>query len=149
MSIATAKLPVERRDASNSSNEPRPHEINPKERKTRVQPTVRRKAPGNQKPKRPKAGPTRRVAQKVREPHQVARQLESTDEPLDGGLQLTVAHAFILFGYLVGIALFLIFGLDLLMGVPFDRGSVSYGGANVVGGLTLIYLSYNCQRDLK
>lgn len=148
MSIATAKLPIERRDASNSSNEPRPHEIKPKERNTRVQPTLKRKATGNQKPKRPKAGSTMRVAQTVREPHQDARQLETTDEPLDG-LQFTVAHAFILFGYLVGIALFLIFGLDLLMGVPFDRGSVSYGIANVVGGLTLIYLSYNCQRDLK
>lgn len=65
------------------------------------------------------------------------------------GFHFTLAHAFVVFGYIVGFSLFAVFGLDLLLEIPFQRGSIMYDVANVVGGLTLMYLSWNCQRDLR
>jgi hypothetical protein len=68
---------------------------------------------------------------------------------IDDGFRFTIAHAFILLSYLVGSTLLVTFGLDLIIKVPFQRASITYDVANVIGGLTLIYLSWNCQRDLQ
>lgn len=74
---------------------------------------------------------------------------ESFDERVEDNFRFTVAHAFTLLGYLTGIALLLIFGLDLAGEIPFNRESIGFGIANVFAGLALIYLSYDCQRDLE
>lgn len=147
MNTVTAKRSVAKRAASDSSDEPQRHKIKSGDRKTHAQTVKNRAASGSRKPKRSKdkPGPTPRV----QNPQQAASRLKTIEEPLDDGLQFTIAHAFILLGYLVGIALVLVFGLDLLVEIPFDRASVSYDIANVVCGLTLVYLSWNCQRDLK
>ncbi len=62
--------------------------------------------------------------------------------------KFTIAHAFVIFGYVVGGALFVVFGLDLLLGIPFRRLSILYDVTNVIVGLMLVYLSWNTHNDL-
>ena len=144
----TARRSTETCTASVSPPELRRQETKSGNRR-RVQPVAKRTSPASPQQRRTKVKPTRRVAQNAQKPQQAAPRLESAEASLDDGRQFTIVHAFILLGYLVGIVLVVVFGSDLLVEIPFDRASISYDIANVTAGLTLVYLSWNCQSDLK
>jgi hypothetical protein len=52
---------------------------------------------------------------------------------------------FLLSGYLVGAALVLMCGLDLLLGVPFSRVSLVFDIGFLFSGAALLYLSWNAR----
>lgn len=149
MSTNTANSTPQKRAAPVSTAELPRKETKSGNRTTRVQTVTKRNAPVSPESRRTKPRATRRVPNNAQKPKPAASRLETTEASLDDGRQFSVAHAFILLGYFVGIALVLVFGSDLLAQIPFDRASISYDIANVAGGLTLVYLSWNCQRDLK
>lgn len=60
----------------------------------------------------------------------------------------TLEKAFVYFSYVVALALVTAFGVDLLLAVPFLGASMPFDIANVLGGVTLAYLSWNTHRDL-
>lgn len=90
-----------------------------------------------------KTGSTNRVA-----PHHRGSDLE-LDVEHEVRDDFTLAHAYVFSSYVVGIALVLMFGLDLLVKIPFRRASALFDIVSTVCGLGLIYLSFNCHRDLK
>lgn len=61
--------------------------------------------------------------------------------------RFSVELAFVYASYFVSAALVLLFGFDLLTGIPFKRASVLFDVTNVICGLALGYLSWNTHRD--
>ena len=149
MSTDTAKRTTAKRSDFVSPDNSRRQETKSGKHKNRIQTATKQKASATHESRRMSAKASRRVPQNAQRPRQAISPAETMNEPVDDGFQFTVAHAFVLLGYVAGIVLFVVFGLDLLVEIPFDRASISYDIANVAGGLTLIYLSWNCQRDLK
>lgn len=76
-------------------------------------------------------------------------QRQSKVQEVDEGFRFTVAAALIILGYVSGFALFATLGLDLLIEIPFHRASITDAAANAVAGLTMIFLIWDCQLDLK
>jgi Flp pilus assembly protein TadB len=66
----------------------------------------------------------------------------------DDGWHFSIEKLFVYSSYVVAITLFVVFGLDLLTGMPFWRASLLFDVTNVVGGLTLAWLTWNTHRDL-
>lgn len=61
------------------------------------------------------------------------------------GFNLSLPVLFLLSGYVVGAALVLIFGLDVLVGVPFSRVTLLPDIGFLFSGATLLYLSWNAR----
>jgi hypothetical protein len=61
------------------------------------------------------------------------------------GFSLSLPMLFLLSGYVVGAALVLIFGLDVLVGVPFSRVTLFSDIGFLFSGATLLYLSWNAR----
>ena len=89
-----------------------------------------------------------RKAQAARAAQAAAAQ--SATHQLDDELwHFSIEKFFVYCSYAASIGFVSVFGLDLLTGIPFQRASVLYDATNVIGGITLAYLSWNCHRDLK
>jgi hypothetical protein len=58
---------------------------------------------------------------------------------------LSLPVLFLLSGYVVGAALVVIFGLDLLLGVPFSRVTLVSDIGFLFSGAALLYLSWNAR----
>jgi hypothetical protein len=63
----------------------------------------------------------------------------------EAGINLSLPVLFILSGYLVGAALCVLFGLDLLLGVPFSRVSLIFDIGFLFCGAALVYLSWDAR----
>jgi hypothetical protein len=63
----------------------------------------------------------------------------------EAGIDLSLPVLFILSGYLVGAALCVLFGLDLLLGVPFSRVSLVFDIGFLFCGATLLYNSWDAR----
>jgi len=61
------------------------------------------------------------------------------------GFNLSLPVLFLLSGYVVGAALVLIFGLDILVGVPFSRVTLFSDIGFLFSGAALLYLSWNAR----
>jgi hypothetical protein len=61
------------------------------------------------------------------------------------GLNLSLPVLFLLSGYVVGAALVLSFGLDILVGVPFSRVTLLPDIGFLFSGAALLYLSWNAR----
>jgi hypothetical protein len=61
------------------------------------------------------------------------------------GFNLSLPVLFLLSGYVVGAALVLIFGLDVLVGVPFSRVTLLPDIGFLFSGAALLYLSWNAR----
>jgi threonine/homoserine/homoserine lactone efflux protein len=57
--------------------------------------------------------------------------------------------AFALFGVATALVLIMLFGLDLAVGVPFQRVSLLMDVTYVFCGAVLAWLSWSCLRDLR
>ena len=95
----------------------------------------------------------RRAAMQRKAPaREVARRAAELEQPTvhraDDGWHFSIEKLFVYFSYALAITLCVIFGLDLLTGIPFRRANILYDVANVVGGLTLAFLAWNTHRDL-
>lgn len=85
---------------------------------------------------------------RARQREEISYRAEPEFEDFNNEFRFSLEFAFVLLGYVVGIAALVTFGVDLLIKVPFSRVGVLFDLTNVVAGIGLIYLSWNCHRDL-
>jgi hypothetical protein len=96
-----------------------------------------------------KTSPSHRVAarpQRITQPPRASFSLEAQSPPTRG-VGFTIEKAFTVLGFAVGALLVLLFGVDLVIGVPFDRASLTFDIASVSSGAILLYLSLDVLRD--
>ena len=92
-------------------------------------------------PTRHIATPGTRAKVKPQEQYQIAPP-RTREQP---GLNLSLPLLFLLSGYVVGAALVLIFGLDLLVGMPFSRITPVSDIGFLFSGAALLYLSWDAR----
>ncbi len=77
------------------------------------------------------------------------RALFETQErrPSAPGPQYWLEKSFIIFGFIVGTFLSLVFFLDLSFGWPLQRASLTFDTSSVICGVILVYLSWHVLRS--